>query len=113
MKIFKDTQIICRNAFEANTFTKRLIGLLGQKSFGDTDGLLLCPCSQVHSIGMRFRFDVVYLNSDFEIVALYENVEKNRILPYNIAVKSVLELPAGTICNLKIGIKDVLKITKE
>lgn len=113
MKIFNSTQIICNNAFEANTFVKRMIGLLGKKSFGNMDGLLLCPCSQIHSIGMKFSFDAVYLDKNFRIVALYENVGKNRILPYNVAVKSVLELPSGTISSCKIGINDVLEISKE
>ena len=113
MKILKNNEIICDNAILANTPLRRLIGLLSRKSFNDIDGLLLSPCSQIHSIGMRFEFDAVYLDNTYRIVALYKNIKKNRILPYNIAVKNILELPLGTIKLKKMEIGDVLKISKE
>lgn len=115
MKICNQTsnQIICQNASIANTVLSRMIGLLLKKSFQNTDGLLLMPCSQIHSIGMKFNFDAVYLDKDYKIIATYNNVEKNRILPYNNLVKSVLELPEGAIQANKLEIGDVLKILEE
>jgi len=113
MKILKNTEIISNNILYANTPIKRLIGLLGRTSFNDIDGLLLTPCSQIHSIGMRFVFDAIYLDKNNKIIALFENISHNRILPYKLNAKSVLELPKGSIIekNLKIG--DILDIIKE
>ena len=113
MKILKNNKIICENVLFANTVIKRLVGLLGRKSFNDIDGLLLSPCSQIHSIGMKFEFDALYLDNTYRIVALYEKIGKNRILPYNISVKTVLELPSGSIAKKNLEIGDVLKIFEE
>ena len=113
MKILKCSEILCENPIWARDFWARLKGLLGKKDFGDNDGLLISPCSQIHSIGMKFNFDAVYLDNMYRIVALYENIGKNRILPYNIAVTNVLELPSGMIKQKGLKVGDVLKISKE
>ena len=110
MKIFCNNEIICENALNANTPIKRIIGLLARKDFNEIDGLLLFPCSQIHSIGMKFIFDAIYLDKYYKIIALYKNIPKNRILPYKIKAKYVLELPANTIIEKNLGIDDVLKI---
>ena len=110
MKILKNNQIICNNVYLANNPIKRLIGLLGKKEFCESDGVLLCPCSQIHSFGMQFSFDAIYLDSEYKIIALYENIKKNRILPYKHSAKNVLELPLGTIKNKKLEPGDELKL---
>ena len=109
----KNNQVICENLKLANDVFSRMVGLLGKKTFDTFDGLLLSPCAQIHSIGMKFKFDAVYLDNTYRVVALYKNIEKNRIMPYNIAVKNVLELPCGTIENKKLEIGDVFKISQE
>ncbi len=110
IKITKYSDVLCENALWAKDFFSRMIGLLGRKSFGEIDGLLISPCSQIHSIGMKFNFDAVYLDNTYRIIELYQNVGKNRIMPYNVAVKNILELPIGTISEKKLGVGDVLKI---
>ena len=113
MKIVRYSEPVCEKPLWARDFFSRLKGLLGKNDFGENDGLLISPCSQIHSIGMRFNFDAVYLDNMYRIVALYENIGKNRILPYNIAVRNVLELPQGTIQQKGLEVGDVLKIIKE
>lgn len=112
MKILKNDEIICENILFANTPIKRLIGLLGRNEFNDIDGLLLSPCAQIHSLGMKFNFDAIYLDKNYKIIAIFENIKKNRILPYKYTAKYVLELPLNTIKNNKLELGDVLKIIK-
>lgn len=113
MKILKNNKIVCKNILYANTPIKRLIGLLGRTSFNDIDGLLLTSCSQIHSIGMRFVFDAVYLDKNNKIIALFKDISHNRILPYKLKAKSVLELPNGCIIENELKIGDILDIIKE
>lgn len=112
-KVLKQNEIVCENTYVANNLLSRTIGLLGRKSFGDIDGLILSPCSQIHSFGMKFEFDALYLDKNYKIMALFENIKKNRILPYNFGTKYVLELPMGTISAKKLELEDVLKIIEE
>jgi len=113
MKIVRYSENICENANWAKDFWSRLKGLLGKKEFSGFDGLLISPCRQIHSIGMNFKFDAVYLDNMYRVVALYDNIGKNRILPYNVAVSHVLELPVGTIKSKKLEIGDSLKVVNE
>ncbi len=107
MKIIlkKNNKIICENAKWARDFFARLCGLLGKAGFDVNDGLLISPCSQIHSLGMKFRFDVLYIDNTLRVVKVFENVAQNRILPYDSASKKVLELPLGKIsaCQITIG----------
>lgn len=110
MKIFKNNEVICENVLNANTLIKRMVGLLGRDKFDEIDGLLLCPCSQIHSIGMKFDFDAVYLDKNDKIIELCKYIKKNKILPYNIRAKKVLELPVGVIDSKCLALGDKLLV---
>ncbi|MDO8331312.1 MAG: DUF192 domain-containing protein [Fluviicoccus sp.] len=47
----------------AVTFTRRLAGLLGARSLGRDEALLLYPCAGIHTLGMRFAIDVLFLDA--------------------------------------------------
>jgi uncharacterized membrane protein (UPF0127 family) len=48
----------------AATRATRRRGLLGRESLGATEGLLLTPCKAVHTVGMRFPIDVIFIDRD-------------------------------------------------
>lgn len=111
MKIYsnKRKNTICQNTKIAKSFSSRLKGLLGLNSFTNFDGLLLINCRQIHSIGMKFIFDAIYLDKNYKILSKYSNIAKNKILPYNINAKYVLELPSGTIEKYALQIDEYLE----
>ena len=45
----------------ADTFLRRFLGLMGRKSIAPFHGLLIVPCSGVHTCFMRFVVDVIFL----------------------------------------------------
>ncbi|HCF71280.1 MAG TPA: DUF192 domain-containing protein [Syntrophomonas sp.] len=90
-------QSLCEHTIQANTFWKRLCGLLPYKSLPAGEGMLITPCKSVHTFFMRFPIDVIYLDRDLRVVALYENVPEGKTLPFYKNAYSVLELPAGSI----------------
>ena len=45
----------------ADTFWRRFLGLMGWKNIAPSCGLLIMPCSGVHTCFMRFAVDVIYL----------------------------------------------------
>jgi uncharacterized membrane protein (UPF0127 family) len=81
----------------ADTFLTRLVGLLRHKSLEFGDGLWIVPCNSIHSIGMRFDFDAVFLDKNLRVVHLVREMKSTRISKIVFAAKSVLELPAGVI----------------
>jgi len=46
----------------ADTWLSRLVGLLADSSLKKHEALWLSPCKSVHTIGMRFSIDVVFLD---------------------------------------------------
>jgi len=80
----------------ADTFRARALGLLGTPHLEDSDALWLVPCRAVHTVGMRFAIDVVFLDKHGKVLRVVPNLR-----PYRLAVclraTSVLELTAGTL----------------
>ena len=82
---------------EAGTFLARLRGLLGTNGLAPGEGLWISPCGSIHSFGMRFVFDALFLGPDGKVVGRYERFGRNRISRVFWNARGVLELPAGTI----------------
>lgn len=89
-------------ASHAKTFLARLRGLLGTKPLQDKEGLLITPCNQVHTIGMRYPLDVVYLDKNGVVVKCVENLRPFRLSAAR-GARHTLELAAHSIT--KLGIK--------
>ncbi|UMZ75029.1 putative ACR [Natranaerofaba carboxydovora] len=94
----------------ADTFFKRLKGLLGTKDLPSGKGLLIIPCKQVHTFFMRYNLDLIFLDEYNTIVHMIEDIPPFRISPYIKESEKVLELKAGTIkqYNLMEGEKLVI-----
>jgi hypothetical protein len=78
----------------AATRRARLLGLalLAREAAGP--GLLIPRCRSVHTFGMRFRLDVVFLDGAMNPVSVRRRVPPRRIALEHRA-RAVLELPAG------------------
>lgn len=59
--------LIADNVMVADSYFKRLRGLLGKKQLASGEGLLLTKCSSVHCFFMKFTIDVVYLSADMVV----------------------------------------------
>lgn len=99
MKVFNVTRgtVLGEKVHTARGFWGRLIGLLGKNRLEEGDGLWISPCSSIHSIGMRFVFDAVFLGPDGKISWLIDGFQRNRVSGIVRNACGVLELPAGTI----------------
>jgi uncharacterized membrane protein (UPF0127 family) len=71
--------------------------LLGTKSLGDGDGLLIERCSSIHSFWMQYPFDALFLDRAGRVVHLISRMKINRVSRHVFSARSVLELPAGVI----------------
>ena len=80
----------------ANTVLKRMVGLLNRRSINEGDGLLLDRCYGIHTVGMRFAIDVLFLDKDLRVMRAVEALPPFRTCFVRHAVY-VLELPTGAI----------------
>ena len=92
----------------ANTFTKKLIGLMFKKNINY--GLLIPNCKSVHTFNMKENIDIILLNKDYRVLMINKNVSKNKIINFKTKEKHtyILELPTNYSKN--INVSDIIDI---
>jgi uncharacterized membrane protein (UPF0127 family) len=71
----------------------RLLGLAGLPLAAAGPGLLIPRCASVHTFGMRFDLDVVFLDRDWRPLALRAGVPPRRLV-WQRGAAAVLEIPS-------------------
>lgn len=94
----------------AESFFKRLKGLMFTKSLPAGHGLFIQPCQSIHTFFMNYPIDVLYLSKDLEIVGMDETLMPGKVGRYQKKACSVLELPAGTIVKTETKLGNYLTI---
>ena len=106
------SQYLATRLSVADTHWSRLRGLIGKtpSDFEQERGLWIVPCRGVHTLGMRFPIDVVYLSRAKLVVHLEPGLAPWRFAPVRLQAASVLELPENTIRSTGTTIGDQLEI---
>lgn len=102
--------VLAEEAEVAETPSARRRGLLGRDSLPEGGGLLIVPCRQVHSFGMRFAVDVVFLDRALKVIRAVREFPPGRLSPLVFRSRAVLELPAGTLERTGTRVGDPLDI---
>ena len=93
----------------AATAKQRRIGLLGRNGLDAGEGLWIRPCEAVHTFGMRFSIDLVYLDRRLRVRKTRSNVPMRR-LSACLRAHSILELPAGAVGSSRTQPGDQLEL---
>lgn len=99
----------------ADTHWTRLRGLLGLNSsdFRNGSGLWIVPCHGVHTLGMGFPIDVVYLDRSMTVIHIQSDLQPWRFAPIRTQATSVLELPCRIAAETRTAVGDKIEITIE
>ena len=81
----------------AYSLTARLLALSRERSLPTRAGLLLSPARGIHTLGMRFAIDVVFLSRQMRVIGLAPRLRPWRVLLAPRGTRRVLELAAGQI----------------
>lgn len=79
----------------ADTSKARKVGLLKHTSLQAGEGLWITPCEGVHTVGMKFPIDVLFLDKKRKVLKIRAAMPRWRMSACLFA-HSVLELPSGT-----------------
>jgi hypothetical protein len=92
----------------------RLRGLIGinPAEFRDGRGLWITPCRGVHTLGMRFPIDVLYLSLDQVVLHVESSLKPWRFAPIRMQATSVLELPPETLQSTGTQVGDHIEIRR-
>jgi uncharacterized protein len=88
---------LCLGVTPADTVFARLKGLIGKLKLKLDEGLWVVPSQGVHTLGVLFPLDLIYLNENHQVIHVIEHFPTFRIAPLRIQAASVLELPTHTI----------------
>jgi uncharacterized membrane protein (UPF0127 family) len=104
-------RVLADKADIADTSAKRRTGLLKHTNLEPGEGLWIAPSEGVHTFGMKFPIDVVFLNRQKRVLKIRPNMVRGRIA-FSLRAHSVLELPAGTVIETGTEAGDQLEFEK-
>lgn len=87
--------IIANNVRIANNIVTRMVGLLRTKSMEIDDALVIKPCNNIHTIGMKFNIDVLFIDKHNRIVKIVRNLSPFNFT-YSFKAKYCIELPTNS-----------------
>lgn len=95
---------------KADRFFTRLVGLLKRRNLGPEEALWLVPSKGIHTIGMKFPVDVIFLDKYQKVTNLISNLAPYRATKYYLRAHSVIELPHGIIKKSLTQVGDQLDV---
>ncbi len=88
--------VLAKRVEVADRGAKRSKGLLGRNGLEPGEGMWIVPCEAVHTFGMRFPIDLVYVDSKKRVRKVKSDVPPWR-LSACLSAHSVIELAVGAI----------------
>ena len=92
----------------ADTSRTRKTGLLKHNGWNRGEGLWITPCEGVHTVGMKFPIDVLFLDKRRKVVKIRAAMPRWRMAAC-LWAHSVLELPSGTAAATNTAAGDQLE----
>lgn len=102
--------IIADRLERPKTWLKRTIGLIGRPALENGQGLWLEKCWGIHTVGVRFALDVLFLGPDFRVVGFARGVNPGRLAVVNAFSTHVIEMPAGTLDTADLLVGDHVRL---
>ena len=94
----------------AQTFFKRLKGLLGRKFLNPGQAIILVPCNSVHTFFMRFPIDVLFVDKNYKVLKILPGLSPHKISAVYWGSSKVIELPAGIANQANTQTQDQLQL---
>ena len=95
--------------FSAQAVHERMRGLLGRPPLAADEGLLIRPCRLVHTFGMRYAIDIVFLDRRGVVRQISREVPRGTVRGCWRAWQT-LELAAGSATQFGLQVGDTLPV---
>lgn len=94
----------------AGTRGTRRRGLLGRDGLPQGTALMLTPCNAIHTVGMRFTIDAVFLDRDGTVRRIVRDLRPWRMAAC-FSARMTVEFEAGYVRDEDVRIGDRLRLT--
>ncbi|MBI1885868.1 MAG: DUF192 domain-containing protein [Chloroflexi bacterium] len=115
MRILNETKgtVVADKAQTARSLWSKFWGLMLRSGLPDGGGLLLSPCSSIHTFFMRFPIDVVFVDRANTVVKVVPAMRPYRVTMAFRGARSALELAAGAAERARVERGDVLVVSDD
>jgi len=93
----EEGRVVIDHVEQARSLQARMRGLLGRDGLPPGHGLLLDPCGSIHTLGMRFAIDVVFLAHSGRVLRVARRVRPGRLTWAPRGTRRVLETAADAL----------------
>ncbi len=90
-----DGSLISNRISNCDSFFKRAMGLMFKTRLDDCDGILLTPCSSIHTFFMKMDIDCFFLSRENKILKIIRRMGPSKLSGFIKGCHSVLEFPSG------------------
>lgn len=104
-----DGDLLIQKLSVAQSWMERTVGLLNRSSLAADEALMINRCRWVHSFGMRFPIDLLFVDSQLTIVHA-QALLQHRVSPIVWRARHTIELPHGCIKNNALRVGQRLRI---
>ena len=104
---------LATKAAMAQSFRQRIVGLLGRSELPAGEALVFPSCRSIHTIGMRFAIDVIYLGDSGKVVAVEAACQPGRILAPVWEAHAVVEMCQGAAVAAGLATGDQLEVVDD
>jgi uncharacterized membrane protein (UPF0127 family) len=85
-------KILARNVLRAEGLLERMLGFIPRSNIPPDDGLWFENCSAIHTVGMRNRIDVIFLDKSNRVIRVERSVPRYRLAITCLGAHTVVEL---------------------
>lgn len=105
---------IARNPFLAVSFCDRLQGMIGRKFYeAGFDAMVFTGCNSIHTLFMRQKIDVIFLDADNKVVGMRRGLAAWRLCVRCPKAVTTIELPKDTIEHSRTDLGHVINVFEE
>jgi len=106
-QLYKNNQLVVNKVWLAEKVLQRMQGLLFKKPLEADQAILIRPCSSIHTIGMCYPLDIVFIDAQGIVLKTLNNVRPMR-MAFAINAHATVEFYTGEIERLAIKSGDAL-----
>ena len=110
LRLSQGSRVLAERAVMARTWRSRLIGLLGRSRLQDGEAMVFPACRSIHTVGMRFAIDVLFLDQAGRVIAARAGLKPWRLAGPVWRAWTAVELPAGSLARHSVGVGDLVEI---
>lgn len=104
-------RVVADRVGRAVSLWERSVGLLGRRALEAGEGLWIEPCSGVHTMGMRFPVDLLFLDRDGRCVRSVDCLRPWRFCGPVRGAHAVVELRCGALADANTTSGSVYRLT--